>query len=500
MRFIILTLIKNLLGKKKNAQPVVNEHKTTDSHTKTHSKPVLPRNETHFANSSATQKSASSPRHYHKAVVKASQYGIYPRMISKNALFVVEKLQRQGFEAYIVGGCLRDLLLGKNPKDFDVATNARPEQVQSIFQRQCRLVGRRFRLAHVMFGRDIIEVATFRANHQENHNEGQAKQNEDGMLLRDNVYGTLEQDAARRDFTVNALYYNPQNNTLCDYFHGLEDLKAGKLRLIGDPVVRYQEDPVRMLRSIRFMAKLDMFLEKPSETPIRRLAPLLKNIPPARLFDESLKLLQNGHGVKTYKLLREYHLFEQLFPALMPYFTEQEDSFAERMILKSLTSTDERVADKLRINPAFLFAAFFWYPLREKVEMLKNEGGLNNHDAYALACTEVLDTFCHALAAPRRHTAVIRDIWFLQLQLQKRAGNAPQKTMEHPKFRAAFDLLAMRAEIEGGECIELAAWWHEYQLSNTEQRVTLVKEQQRLNPKPKKKYRPRKRRSTPKTA
>lgn len=312
----------------------------------------------------ARAKKSEQTRRYDKNVIKAAQFDISPRDFSRNALNVVEKLQRQGFEAYIVGGCIRDLLLGKKPKDFDVATNARPEQIQNIFQRQCRLVGRRFRLAHIMFGRDIIEVATFRANHSDARNENQAKQSNEGMLLRDNVYGTIEQDAARRDFTVNALYYNPQDNTLRDYFEGIKDLKAGKLRLIGDPVTRYQEDPVRMLRSIRFMAKLDMFLEKPSEQPIRELAPLLKNIPPARLFDESLKLLQAGQGVKTYRLLRQYGLFEQLFPALSAYFTEKEDSFAERMIVTALTSTDERVADKLRINPAFLFAAFFWYPLQ----------------------------------------------------------------------------------------------------------------------------------------
>ena len=440
----------------------------------------------------ARAKKSEQTHRYDKNVIKAAQFDISPRDFSRNALTVVEKLQRQGFEAYIVGGCIRDLLLGKKPKDFDVATNARPEQIQNIFQRQCRLVGRRFRLAHIMFGRDIIEVATFRANHSDARNENQAKQSNEGMLLRDNVYGTIEQDAERRDFTVNALYYNPQDNTLRDYFDGIHDLKAGKLRLIGDPVTRYQEDPVRMLRSIRFMAKLDMFLEKPSEQPIRELAPLLKNIPPARLFDESLKLLQAGEGVKTYRLLRQYGLFEQLFPALSPYFTEKEDSFAERMIVTALTSTDERVADKLRINPAF-----FWYPLREKVEILKNEGGLNNHDAYALAGNEVLDLFCRTLAAPRRHTAVIRDIWFLQLQLLKRTGSAPMRTMEHPKFRAGFDLLAMRAEIEGGETIELAKWWHEYQFSNGEQREQLVHEQQRLHPKPKKKYyRPRRRKTT----
>lgn len=423
-----------------------------------------------------------------KYILKAGQHGISPKMISRQALTVVEKLQRQGFEAYVVGGCLRDILLGKQPKDFDVATNARPEQIQRIFQRQCRLIGRRFRLAHIMFGREIIEVATFRANHSDNLSEHQAKQSEAGMLLRDNVYGTIEQDAERRDFTVNALYYDPQTNSLRDYFNGIEDLKAGKLRLIGDPVTRYQEDPVRMLRSIRFMAKLDMFLDKPSKTPIKQMAHLLKNIPPARLFDESLKLLQSGCGVKTYQLLREYGLFDQLFPSLMPFFTEKNDSFAERMILTSLSSTDERINDNLRINPAFLFAAFFWYPLREKVEILKNEGGLNNHDAYALASNDILDGLCRAVAAPRRHTAVIRDIWFLQLQFLKRTGNQPERIMEQTKFRAAFDLLVMRAEIEGGETVELAKWWHEYQLSNAQQREDLVKEQQRLHPKPKKKF------------
>ncbi|MGC6406835.1 polynucleotide adenylyltransferase PcnB [Bisgaard Taxon 45] len=493
MRSIILKYIKNLFNKKTKSYLV--EREKTDSTPllpqKTHSDPTTTTDSRNGSNS----KQSKLSHHYNHSIFKASQYGITPRMINRNALSIVEKLHRHGFEAYIVGGCLRDLLLGKHPKDFDVATNALPEQIQTIFQRQCRLVGRRFRLAHIMFGRDVIEVATFRASHNENNHESFAKQSKEGMLLRDNVYGTLEQDAERRDFTVNALYYNPKDNTLRDYFHGIDDLKAGKLRLIGDPVKRYQEDPVRMLRSVRFMAKLDMFLEKPSEQPIRELAPLLKNIPPARLFDECLKLLQAGYGVKTYKLLRQYGLFEQLFPSLMPYFTENGDSLAERMILKALTSTDERVADKLRINPAFLFAAFFWYPLREKVDMLKNEGGLNNHDAYALASSEILDVFCAALAAPRRHTAVIRDIWFLQLQLLKRSGHHPVRTMEHPKFRAAFDLLAMRSEVEGGETIELATWWHEYQFSNSEQRDHLVKEQQRLHPKPKKKYyRARKRR------
>lgn len=477
-----------MFGGKKKAQ-------SNPVQTKAHSKRVERSPSPQRSPKKAAVKPAVKSGHYEKHSMKAGNFGIHPRLFSRNALTVVEKLQRQGFEAYIVGGSIRDALLGKKPKDFDVATNAKPEQIQAIFSRQCRLVGRRFRLAHILFGRDIIEVATFRAGHDDAKGAHQAKQSLEGMLLRDNVYGTLEQDAERRDFTVNALYYNPQNNTIIDYFDGIADLKAGKLRLIGDPVTRYQEDPVRMLRSIRFMAKLDMFLEKPSEQPILELAPLLKNIPAARLFDESLKLLQTGQGVKTYQLLRQYGLFEQLFPTLMPYFTEKADSLAERMIHNALASTDERIADNLRINPAFLFAAFFWYPLREKVEILKNEGGLNNHDAYALAGNDILDGFCRALAVPRRHTAVIRDIWMLQLQLLKRTGSHPVRTMEHIKFRAGFDLLAMRAEVEGGETIELAKWWHEYQFSNEEQRIELVKTQQQLHPKPKRKYaRPRRRR------
>lgn len=412
-------------------------------------------------------------------ILKASDYGIYPHLISRQALQVVEKLQNNSFEAYIVGGCLRDILLEKTPKDFDIATNARPEQIQKIFQRQCRLVGRRFRLAHILFGKEIIEVATFRAAHDTVNNDQFAKQSAEGMLLRDNVYGNLEDDAARRDFTVNAFYYNPNKDQLYDFFNGIKDLRAGRLVLIGDPVQRYQEDPVRMLRAIRFMAKLEMFLDKRCEQPIYELAPLLQNIPAARLFDESLKLLQTGQGEKTYHLLYKYQLFQQLFPVLTPFFTENGDSFTEKMLIKALRSTDERIADHLRINPAFLFAAFFWYPLRERIEILKNEGGLNNFDAYSLASNDLLYLVCQRVAILRRHTATIRDIWSLQLLFTKRTGKRPQLTLEHQKFRAAYDLLALRAEIEHGETIELATWWYEYQQSNTSQRNELIQIQQK---------------------
>lgn len=374
----------------------------------------------------------------------------------------------------MVGGCIRDLLMSKKAKDFDIATNAKPEEIQKLFGRQCRIIGRRFRLAHISFGREIYELATFRADHQNSNNDNLSRTSESGMLLRDNVYGTLREDAERRDFSVNALYYDINRNLIFDFFCGIEDIKRGQLRLIGEPSIRYQEDPVRMLRAIRFMAKLDMFLDKASETPIKSMAHLLKNIPAARLFEESLKLLQSGSGVKTYELLRKYGLFEPLFPVLSRFFTERQDSYSEKMIYTALHSTDERLRDNLRVNPAFLFAALFWYPLREKMDELKNEGGLNSHDAMLLAANEVLNESCRAVALHRRHTAVIREIWALQFQFTKRSGKRPLQTLEQLKFRAGFDLLVMRAEIEGGDLVELSAWWHEFQFSNEAQRNEML--------------------------
>ncbi|QIW14934.1 poly(A) polymerase [Pasteurellaceae bacterium RH1A] len=410
-----------------------------------------------------------------KQTIKASRFGISNKDFPNNALSIVTKLHRNGYEAYIVGGCVRDLLLGKKPKDFDIATNARPEEIKKVFGRNCRLIGRRFRLAHVVFGREVYEVATFRAGHSKQLGEHISRTSDEGMLLRDNVYGSLQDDAERRDFSVNALYYDTQQGNILDFYQGIEDLKASKLRLIGDPTVRYQEDPVRMLRAIRFMAKLDMFLDKPTEAPIRELAPLLGNIPPARLFDESLKLLQAGQGLKTYQLLREYGLFDQLFPVLSAFFTEKGDSYAERMLDKALSSTDDRIRDNLRVNPAFLFAALLWYPLREKIDELKNEGGLNSYDALMLAANDILAESNRAVALHRRHTAVIRDIWQLQFQMTKRTGKRPLQTLAHVKFRAGFDLLVMRAEIEGGDLVELSAWWHEFQFSNEAQREEMLK-------------------------
>lgn len=254
-----------------------------------------------------SHKTPHAPPHilHQQFTVNASDYGISLKHFPQNAINIVNKLLNHGYQAYIVGGCIRDLLLGKTAKDFDIATNARPEEIQKIFGHQCRIIGRRFRLAHIVYGRDIYEVATFRADHHSNSNERISKTSEAGMLLRDNVYGTMRQDAERRDFSVNALYYDVKHQLIFDFFNGIKDLRSGKLSLIGEPSVRYQEDPVRMLRAIRFMAKLDMFLDKTSDAPIKKMAHLLNAIPPARLFDESLKLLQSGCGFKTYQLLRQ---------------------------------------------------------------------------------------------------------------------------------------------------------------------------------------------------
>jgi len=297
-------------------------------------------------------------------IIPRSEHNISRQFISDNALKVLNRLNKQGYEAYLVGGCVRDLLLGLAPKDFDITTNATPEQVQKSF-RNCRLVGRRFRLAHIIFGKEIIEVATFRGGHEEHIDksssqtisDNMSKRSQDGMLLRDNVYGTIEQDAMRRDFTINSLYYDVKDFSIRDYCNGVEDLKKGIIRLIGDPTTRYQEDPVRMLRAVRFAAKLDMTIEHRTAEPIKRLAPLLSNIPSPRLFDESLKLLQAGFGYQTYLLLRKYNLFTYLLPAIARFMPNDKEivkgtlSHVELMIEQTLKNTDYRIINNQRINP-----------------------------------------------------------------------------------------------------------------------------------------------------
>lgn len=426
-------------------------------------------------------------------IIPRDKHIISRKNISDNALKVLYRLQRSGHESYLVGGGVRDLLLGQKPKDFDIVTSATPEQIRRLF-RNCRLVGRRFRLAHIIFGKEIIEVATFRGEHSDDHDKNQSQQSNNGLLLRDNVYGTIEQDALRRDFTINSLYYSCTDFSLRDYCNGLHDLQQGIIRLIGDPETRYREDPVRMLRAVRFVAKLNMSIDPQTEEPIIRLAGLLQNIPAPRLFEETLKLLQSGQGYQSYKLLRKYHLFEQLLPIISCHFTPGSDSNMECMLITALKNTDQRIAEQKRNNPSFLFAAILWYPLLEHAEKLAQEGGLSYSDAFSLAINDTLDEACLRLAIPKRITTVIRDIWQIQFRLLKRDGRRAFRLLEHPKFRAGFDLLVLRGEIEKGELARLAQWWNNFQDANYEQQKVLINEVARKQTR----YRPRKSRQVKK--
>ncbi len=368
------------------------------------------------------------------------------------------RLKAAGFQAHLVGGGVRDLMLGREPKDFDVATDARPEQVREVF-RNCRLIGRRFRLAHVHFGREIIEVATFRAGQDEQ--QGDAQQSDEGMLLRDNVYGTIEQDALRRDFTVNALYYNIADFSIIDYANGVEDLENGILRLLGDPETRYREDPVRMLRAIRFAAKLGFRIAPDTESPIARLAPLLGDVPPARLFEEVLKLFLSGTAVAGFEKLRQYGLFAQLFPDTEASLARLEQDFPLTLVLKGLENTDTRLQQDKPVTPAFLFAVLLWEPVRQRTEALQQAGEAPYH-AIQQAAGEVLARQLERVSLPRRFGTPMQEIWALQLRFANRRGKRPKRLLSHPRFRAAYDFLLLRADA-GEADRELADWWNEFQ-------------------------------------
>ena len=402
------------------------------------------------------------------------EHGISREDVSPNALKVMYRLNGAGFESYLVGGCVRDILMGHEPKDFDVVTNATPEQIKGLF-RNCRLIGRRFRLAHIVFGREIIEVATFRGHHSEPDSNDEAagdskaakakvtsKQDAHGQLVRDNVFGTIEEDAERRDFTFNAMYYSVADFTVKDFAGGLEAIEKREVRLIGDPEVRYREDPVRMLRAVRFAAKLSMSIHPDTATPIKKLASLLTNIPPARLFEETLKLFLSGKGEATFLMLREYGLIAPLFPQIEPFLAD-ESCREMQFILKVLRNTDDRINNDQRVTPAFLYAALLWYPLEEKSQILQAESGLNAHDAFNIASGEVIAKQTQRIMIPKRFSTVMRDIWILQQRLPKRFGRRAFQLLTHPKFRAGYDFLLVRGQIEGGELLELAQWWTQFQ-------------------------------------
>lgn len=361
----------------------------------------------------------------------------------------------------MVGGCVRDLLLGREPKDFDVVTNAEPEQVRRVF-RNCRLIGRRFRLAHVHFGNEIIEVATFRGAGEADGD--QPVQDGEGRLLRDNVYGSIDEDVWRRDFTVNALYYNIKDFSVVDYTGGMEDHKTGTLRLIGDPETRLREDPVRMLRAVRFAVKLGFNIDPSCKNAIHLCAELLNSIPPARLFDETLKLFLSGYGLQTFEVLRHYQLFKILFPQTELSLATEQNGFPKLFIVKALENSDRRISAGKTVTAYFLLAAFLWEPLVVKANA-KIDAGLNEHAAFQEAMNEVLSIQVRSTAFPRHISIAMREVWSLQPKFKFRTGIKPARLLAHPKFRAAYDFYALRAET-GGADAELANWWQRYQLAD----------------------------------
>lgn len=390
-------------------------------------------------------------------IIPRPEHTISRANISPNALKVLYRLRGAGYQACLVGGGVRDLLLGREPKDFDVGTNAHPEEIYRLF-RNCRLIGRRFRLAHVQFGNEIIEVATFRGPQEdckERNHQGVLLDN--GRIISDNVYGCIEEDAWRRDFTINALYYDIDNFTVLDYAGGMADLKAGLIRLIGNPEQRYREDPVRMLRAVRFAAKLGFRVHPETEAPLHRLGGLLGDIPPARLFDEVLKLFLNGYAVQTFELLRHYRLFGHLFPATERCLSRQKQNFPKTLLVRALANTDARLAEHKPVTPAFLFAALLWEPLQERLGRLL-AAGTDERDAIAAAAEDVIQIQLEHIALPRRFSLPMREIWTLQPRFAFRSGKRPLTLLAHPRFRAAYDFLLLRAE-SGEEVAELADWW-----------------------------------------
>lgn len=393
------------------------------------------------------------------AIIPRPEHNISRSNISENALKVLYRLRAAGHEAYLVGGGVRDLLLGREPKDFDVATDATPEQIRDVF-RNCRLIGRRFRLAHVFFGREIIEVATFRSSNEEGDREM-----EDGRLVRDNVYGTLEEDVLRRDFTVNALYYNIEDFSVVDYVGGLRDLREGRLRLLGEPIERYREDPVRMLRAARFAAKLGFNIDTDCEPPLVELSHLLESVPAARLFDEALKLFLSGHALQSFEKLRHYGLFAQLFPATEASLSREEHEFPITFVSRGMENTDRRIAEDQPVTPAFLFAVLLWEPVRLRAEAFESEG-MGSYDAYHLAGDQVVAEQNRVLSIPKRFSYPMREIWSLQYRFGLRTGKRPQRLTTHPRFRAAYDFLLLRTEA-GEVDPELAQWWTDFQQDPT---------------------------------
>ena len=407
---------------------------------------------------------------YERREIPRDQHNVSRSMISEPAKKVLNRLNKAGYEAYLVGGGVRDILLGEQPKDFDIATDATPEEVHELF-RNSRLIGRRFRIVHVLFGREVIEVTTFRgnANTDDADDDDDRRTNEHGLLLRDNVYGNQEEDALRRDFTVNALYYCIRDFTVIDYAGGMDDLNNRQLRLIGDPETRYREDPVRMLRAVRFAAKLGFTIEPVTEAPIRELAPLLTHIPPARLFEEVLKLFSAGYGEATWYLLQQYDLLAPLFPETVRAIDEGQP---DTLILKALQNTDDRLRRGKSVTPYFMYAAMLWPALQSEWQR-RQDNGEPVQPALHQSISKVIGRQVQATSIPKRFSGPMKEIWELQMRLPRRQGKRAYALMEHPRFRAAYDFLLVReaaGEIEPG----LGQWWTDFQSADDRERERML--------------------------
>lgn len=418
-------------------------------------------------------------------IIPRAAHNVTRAEFSKSALKVLYRLNTAGYQAFLVGGCVRDAMLELHPKDFDVATDATPEEVKALFG-NCRLIGRRFRLAHVRFGREIIEVATFRAaatlDHEDHHSD------DEGRILRDNVYGSIDEDVWRRDFTCNALYYNIADFSIWDYTGGFEHIKEKRIVLIGDPETRMREDPVRMLRAVRFAAKLGFDIDEPVIRSIDHHSHLLTNVPAARLFDEFLKLFQAGNAERTFDLLRDHGLFREIFPA-----TDKEleaDADFMRFTRAALQNTDRRVQQGKSVTPMFLLAVFLWLPIRKLAEIRRSEEKMSESQSLALAAYEVVAQQQRRISIPKRFTVPMREMLSLQPRFESKRGKRAMKLLEHRRFRAAYDFMLLLSEVGIGS-EDTARFWTEVQTQSAEERAISF---QLGAPTGQKKRRPRRRR------
>jgi len=399
-------------------------------------------------------------------IIPRNKHSISKADISNNALKVLNRLISGGFQAYLVGGSVRDLLLHKAPKDFDVATNATPNEIKNLF-RNGRIIGRRFKLVHILFHREIIEVATFRGHDAVDDSH---QTNERGMLVRDNVYGSLDEDAWRRDFTINSLYYNIHDSSIVDFTGGVDDVHNKLIRMIGDPVTRYKEDPVRMLRAIRFSAKLHFKLSLETEAPFPEISYLITHVSNSRLFDEMTKLYQCGEAETVQRLLMQYGLFQHLCPQTAHLL---DSPYPLKALLGiALENTDTRIRDNKPVTPAFLFAILLWFPMLERSKQL-HASGLDPLPALEKAMSVVIAEQNKVVSIPKRYTQVIREIWLLQYRFSKRLGTRASNLLQHPRFRAAYDFMALRA-IAGDESMELADWWTTFQEVEEEEQHKMI--------------------------